>query len=71
MKVRAVVAKNLRKMRHAEGVSQEELAARADIDRNYVGYIEREKHGATIDMLEKLAGALGVKVKDFFETDAD
>jgi transcriptional regulator with XRE-family HTH domain len=69
MTVRAIVAKNLRKLRNAQGVSQEELAARADVDRNYVGKLEREENSATIDMLEKLAVALGVEVRAFFDPD--
>ena len=55
MRLREIVARNLRRLRHAKGLSQEELADRAEINRNYVGMLEREQHAATIDMLEKLA----------------
>ena len=40
-------------------MSQEELADHAGINRNYVGMIERCENAATVDMLEKLADALG------------
>lgn len=60
MKLRQVVAKNLRRLRQDKGLSQEELADRADINRNYVGMLEREEHAATVDMLEKLAEVLDV-----------
>ncbi len=60
MRLRERVAKNLRMLRHAKGLSQEELADRATINRNYVGMLEREEHAATIDMLEKLADVLEV-----------
>lgn len=60
MKLREIVARNLRQLRHARGLSQEELADRADINRNYVGLLEREQHAATVDMLEKLAAVLEV-----------
>jgi transcriptional regulator with XRE-family HTH domain len=66
MSSREIVARNLRKLRHANGLSQEELAHRADINRNYVGLLESEQHAATIDMLDKLADALGVHVEEFF-----
>ena len=33
----------MRKLRRAKGLSQEELADRADINRNYVGMLEREQ----------------------------
>ena len=60
MNLRGIVAGNLRRLRHARGISQEELADRAGIDRNYVGKLEREENAATVDMLEKLAPVLGV-----------
>ena len=69
MKLRGVVAKNLRRLRQAKGLSQEELADRADINRNYVGLLEREEHSATVDMLEKLAGVLEVDPAAFFARD--
>lgn len=61
MILREVVARNLRQLRNARGLSQEELADRADINRNYVGMLERAEHAATVDMLEKLAEVLGVQ----------
>lgn len=66
MSLREIVARNLRRLRQAKGLSQEELADRADINRNYVGMLEREQHAATIDMLEKLATVLDVDPIEFF-----
>ena len=60
MRLREIVARNLRRLRHAKGLSQEELADRAEINRNYVGMIEREENAASVDMLESLAKALKV-----------
>ena len=60
MTLREIVARNLRQIRHAKGLSQEELADRAGINRNYVGMLERSEHAATVDMLEQLALALDV-----------
>lgn len=67
MRLRETVARNLRRLRHAKGLSQEELADRAEINRNYVGMLEREQHAATIDMLEKLAIVLDIDPVAFFE----
>ena len=67
MRLRELVARNLRRLRHAKGLSQEELADRAEINRNYVGMLEREQHAATIDMLEKLAIVLDIDPVAFFE----
>ncbi len=66
MTLRERVARNLRMLRRAKGLSQEELADRAEINRNYVGMLEREEHAATVDMLEKLADVLEVDPIEFF-----
>ncbi|UFM64083.1 helix-turn-helix domain-containing protein [Paracoccus sp. MA] len=60
MSLRERVARNLRRLRQEKSLSQEELADRADINRNYVGMLEREENAATVDMLEKLAAVLEV-----------
>jgi transcriptional regulator with XRE-family HTH domain len=66
MKLRAIVARNLRILRKQKGLSQEELADSAGINRNYVGQIEREEKSPTVDILEKLAIALEVSAVDLF-----
>jgi transcriptional regulator with XRE-family HTH domain len=48
-------------LRKQKGLSQEELALQAGVNRNYVGQIEREEKSPTVDILEKLAVALEVK----------
>jgi transcriptional regulator with XRE-family HTH domain len=48
----------------ATGLSQEELAHRADIDRTYVSSLERCQYSATVDMIEKLARVLGVEAAE-------
>jgi len=62
MGAREILSGNLRSLRRRQGLSQEELAHRADIDRTYVSALERGVYGATIDVLEKLARALDVQV---------
>lgn len=69
MKLRGLVARNLRRLRNNSGLSQEDLADRAQINRNYVGMLEREEHSATVDMLEKLAEVLDVDPAEFFQRD--
>jgi transcriptional regulator with XRE-family HTH domain len=61
MEIREVFARNLRRRRHAKGMSQEALAHEADIDRTYVSALERGVYAATIDMVGKLAEVLGVE----------
>lgn len=62
MGTREVLAENLRSARRRQGLSQEELAYRADIDRTYVSALERGVYAATIDVLERLARALDMQV---------
>lgn len=69
MRLRETVATNLRRLRQDKKLSQEELADRAGINRNYVGMLEREQHAATIDMLEKLAAVLEADPVEFFRRD--
>jgi transcriptional regulator with XRE-family HTH domain len=64
MSIRDVLAKNVRKYRQAAGLSQEELAHRAEIDRTYISSIERSVYAATIDVVDRLAKALGVEAAD-------
>jgi transcriptional regulator with XRE-family HTH domain len=51
----------IRVARKAKGLSQEALAELADIDRSYMGGIERGEHNIAIINLLKIADALGMK----------
>ncbi len=55
-----IVARNLRQIRSERGLSQEELAHRVGINRNYVGMIERQENSPTVAMIERLATALEI-----------
>ena len=63
---RARVASNLRRLRIERGVSQENLAVDASVDRTYVGGIERQEFNPTVDILDRLACALRVDLAAFF-----
>lgn len=63
---RKLVAWNLRRIRVAAGLSQEKLAADADIDRAYVGRVERGIENPTVGLVDRLAKALSVHVSEFF-----
>lgn len=56
--VRRIGAK-VRELRKAQGLSQEELAARAGLDRTYISQIERGVKNVTVASLDKVAQALG------------
>jgi transcriptional regulator with XRE-family HTH domain len=58
MKLRTVLAKNLRTYRNEMGFSQLRLANLIDTAPNYIAMIEAEKRFPTDTMLEKIAAAL-------------
>ena len=67
MELRRIVAQNLRRLRQDRGLSQEELAGQAGLNRNYVGMIEREENSPTVDTLEVLAKVLKVEAQEFLK----
>jgi transcriptional regulator with XRE-family HTH domain len=66
MKAGALVARNIRRLRVAKGLSQEVLAVDAEIDRTYVSRLERGLDNPTVAVLEKLARALSASIEDLF-----
>jgi len=66
MKAHALVARNIRKLRVERGLSQENLAVDAEIDRTYVSRLERGLENPTVAVLERLAKVLDVRIEDFF-----
>ncbi len=64
MKLREVLATNLKHFRLAAGLSQEELAHRAHLDRTYVSSLERGRYSASIDKIESLSLALGIEASE-------
>ncbi|WP_417258658.1 helix-turn-helix domain-containing protein [Celeribacter sp.] len=66
MKLRDRVGLNVRNLRNSRGLSQEQLALAADVDRSYISEIELAKNSASIDVLERIADALDVDAKVLF-----
>lgn len=57
----------IRAARKAKGLSQEALAELADIDRSYMGGIERGEHNLAIMNLLKIATALGITASSLLD----
>lgn len=64
MEIRDILAQNLKRHRKAQGLSQEELAHRAGIDRTYISSLERRVYAAGIDVVDRLAKVLGLEAAD-------
>lgn len=67
MDIRAVFARNLRRLRNESGMTQEELAFAAEMDRTYVSALERGVYSATITMVAKLAEVFKVEPSTMLE----
>lgn len=58
----------MRVLREERGYSQEELAERAGLHRNYVGGIERGERNVALENIGKLAKALSIRSRDLFDS---
>ena len=66
MDIKVRVGKRVKELRNAIGISQEELADKAGLDRTYITSVECGKRNISIVNIEKLALALGVTLAEFF-----
>lgn len=64
---RGLIARNLRRARLLRQLSQEALAFEADVDPSYISGIERLDRNPSVDVLDKLAKALGIRTGALFD----
>lgn len=67
MDVRRIVAKNVRRIRTAAELSQEEVAVRMGVEQTYVSGLERGVRNPTITTLDRAARALNVKIAELLK----
>jgi transcriptional regulator with XRE-family HTH domain len=61
MDLRDVFAANLRRVRNAKGLAQDDLAYEANVSRSYLSQLEKGAFYASLKTVGKLAGALNVE----------
>lgn len=66
MDVKLKIGLRIKELREATEMSQKDLAHTADLDRSYIASIENGQRNVSIVNIEKIASALGVTLKDFF-----
>lgn len=66
MDIKILVGKRVKELRNKLGISQEELADIAGLDRTYITSVECGKRNISIVNIEKLANALNVTLSEFF-----
>ena len=69
--LKALLGAAIKAERSALGISQEELAYRADLHRTYISDVERGARNPSIESIQKLASALKTSVSMLFEQAGD
>lgn len=70
MDLRQVFAANLRRLRHAKGLSQEDLAYEAGVNRTYMSKLEKGGSYVGLEIIGKLAVVLEAEPADFLKMPA-
>ncbi len=65
--VKKELGKNIKNLRHRNGISQEELSLELELDNSYIGKVENAKLNITIDKLILIADYFKVSVKSLFD----
>jgi transcriptional regulator with XRE-family HTH domain len=67
--LKKILSRNLRENRRKCGLSQEKLAEKAGISTQYLAMLEIARKFPTSEVLERLAGAMDIKVYELFLID--
>lgn len=67
--VRRLIARNVRALRAAHDMTQEDLAGAAEIDRSYVSMLENEHYSVSVDLIAKMAEVFGVAPYELLHPD--
>ena len=66
MNVKLKIGQRIKELREAASMSQKDLAYTADLDRSYIASIENGQRNVSIVNIEKIAAALNITLKEFF-----
>jgi transcriptional regulator with XRE-family HTH domain len=69
MDIKMKLGTRLRELRKIKGLSQERFSFECNLDRTYIASIEQGKRNVSIANIEKIAHALNISVKEFFNHD--
>jgi len=67
MDTKKLIGMRIKEIRRSKGLSQEQLAEKADINSKYLSRMERGTENPTLDMLIKLSKALEVEMWEMFD----
>ena len=66
MDIKLKIGQRIKELREKAEMSQKDLAYTADLDRSYIASIENGQRNVSIVNIEKIANALNVTLKEFF-----
>ncbi len=69
MEVKTKIGIRIKELREIQNMSQKDLSYSSDLDRSYIASVENGKRNISIVNIEKIAKALDVTLKDFFNND--
>ncbi len=67
MNINVQLGMRIRYLRKQKGMSQEDLALESEINKNYLSDLERGVRNPTLQIIEKIATALGVDLSTLFK----
>ena len=70
MDIKQEFGKRLNQLRKEKKMSQEHLAELSELNRPYISAIEQGKRNVSIEVIEKLAQALEIEIREFFKSDS-
>ena len=62
----SVFVQNLRKHRRQSGLTQAQLAEKVNVSTHHIGMIELSRNNPTLELVERIAGALNIKTYELF-----
>lgn len=68
MEIKSKIGNRIKELRNVKKMSQKDLAYASDLDRSYIASVENGQRNISIVNIEKIAVALGVTLKEFFNT---
>lgn len=69
MDIKIKIGLRIKTLRESAKMSQKDLAYTADLDRSYIASVENGQRNISIVNIEKIANALNVTLKEFFNHD--
>jgi len=63
------IGKKIAELRKNVQLTQEQLAIKTNLDRTYIGYLEKGNRSPSVATANKIARALGVSISDIFKVD--